>query len=121
MALNWLNEFANIIENATDKTKEHLSNNEAKHLNHEMKTLSKSINNFIEHYKLLDSYNEDNENTVKMINNEDDENNEDIENYEDDEKCKFCQIELNCGYDNDDLYHCQICHNIYDGCAQCMH
>lgn len=39
--------------------------------------------------------------------------------YIDNDKCKHCGVELSCGYDKDDWYHCQGCHNIYDGYAQC--
>lgn len=43
------------------------------------------------------------------------------ENYPDTGKCRHCSEELKGGYDKDDLYHCQVCHNVYDGCAQCPH
>lgn len=33
--------------------------------------------------------------------------------------CKFCGIMLNHGYDNSEMLHCQGCHNVYDGFAQC--
>lgn len=41
--------------------------------------------------------------------------------YPDTGKCRFCQVEISCGYDDDEWYHCQICHNVYDGNAQCVH
>jgi hypothetical protein len=34
-------------------------------------------------------------------------------------ECKFCKIILYGGFDNNDLMHCQWCHNIWDGNAQC--
>jgi hypothetical protein len=34
--------------------------------------------------------------------------------------CKFCQEELTFGHDKDDMIHCQHCHNIWDGFAQCQ-
>ncbi len=33
--------------------------------------------------------------------------------------CKFCNVELSYGHDKDDMIHCQFCHNIWDGNAQC--
>jgi hypothetical protein len=33
--------------------------------------------------------------------------------------CKFCKVELSYGYDKNDMLHCQICHNVWDGHAQC--
>jgi hypothetical protein len=39
-----------------------------------------------------------------------------VSNYE----CKFCKIILQHGYDSNDLMHCQGCHNIWDGNAQCQ-
>lgn len=36
-----------------------------------------------------------------------------------DTKCKFCDKLLNSiQHDEDDQWHCQVCHIIYDGCAQ---
>ena len=34
-------------------------------------------------------------------------------------ECKFCKIMLYGGYDTNDLMHCQCCHTIWDGNAQC--
>jgi hypothetical protein len=34
-------------------------------------------------------------------------------------KCQHCDSILTYGYDEDDMLHCQGCHNIWDGCAQC--
>lgn len=34
-------------------------------------------------------------------------------------KCKFCEKTLNYGFDDNDMLHCQICHRVWDGCAQC--
>ena len=33
--------------------------------------------------------------------------------------CRFCNIKLIGGYDDKELVHCQYCHNIWDGNAQC--
>jgi hypothetical protein len=38
---------------------------------------------------------------------------------EEEEKCRFCHIKLLCGMDKDKMIHCQYCHLIWDGCAQC--
>jgi hypothetical protein len=35
------------------------------------------------------------------------------------EKCKHCNVKLSCGYDDNEWFHCQGCHNVYDGHAQC--
>ncbi len=35
-------------------------------------------------------------------------------------KCQHCNMMLKYGYDDNDMLHCQGCHNIYDGNAQCM-
>ena len=35
------------------------------------------------------------------------------------EKCKFCDIMLIYGIDKDSMVHCQYCHMIWDGFAQC--
>ena len=34
-------------------------------------------------------------------------------------RCKFCKEELHNGFDKDDMIHCQLCHRVWDGCAQC--
>uniref|UniRef100_A0A6C0E7J5 Uncharacterized protein n=1 Tax=viral metagenome TaxID=1070528 RepID=A0A6C0E7J5_9ZZZZ len=34
-------------------------------------------------------------------------------------QCNFCIKELNAGYDENDMVHCQGCHRIWDGYAQC--
>lgn len=34
-------------------------------------------------------------------------------------KCNHCDKFLESGYDDNDMLHCQNCHNIYDGNAQC--
>ena len=33
--------------------------------------------------------------------------------------CRFCNVKLIGGYDDKELVHCQDCHNIWDGNAQC--
>ncbi len=33
--------------------------------------------------------------------------------------CRFCNVKLIGGYDDNELVHCQDCHNIWDGNAQC--
>ncbi len=33
--------------------------------------------------------------------------------------CRFCNVKLIGGYDDKELVHCQYCHNIWDGNAQC--
>jgi hypothetical protein len=33
--------------------------------------------------------------------------------------CRFCNVKLIGGYDDKELIHCQYCHNIWDGNAQC--
>ena len=33
--------------------------------------------------------------------------------------CKFCKVELSYGFDKNDMLHCQFCHNVWDGNAQC--
>ena len=35
------------------------------------------------------------------------------------ELCKFCNVKLNYGFDENEMLHCQDCHNIWDGNAQC--
>ena len=35
-------------------------------------------------------------------------------------KCKYCDMILESGIDDNDMLHCQLCHNIYDGNAQCQ-
>ena len=35
------------------------------------------------------------------------------------EKCKHCPEFLSCGYDKDNLLHCQGCHRVWNGYAQC--
>ena len=35
------------------------------------------------------------------------------------ELCKFCNVKLNYGFDENEMIHCQNCHNIWDGNAQC--
>lgn len=35
------------------------------------------------------------------------------------EKCRFCPEILSCGFDKDEMLHCQECHRIWDGNAQC--
>lgn len=47
--------------------------------------------------------------------------NETIQPDNDNETCIFCHVKLSIGYDEDEMFHCQICHNVYDGCAQCVH
>jgi (2Fe-2S) ferredoxin len=34
-------------------------------------------------------------------------------------QCNFCIKELHAGYDENDMVHCQGCHRIWDGYAQC--
>lgn len=34
-------------------------------------------------------------------------------------KCKLCDMILTYGFDENDMLHCQNCHNIWDGNAQC--
>ena len=34
-------------------------------------------------------------------------------------KCKFCKTNLLYGFDTNFMIHCQHCHNIWDGYAQC--
>jgi len=34
-------------------------------------------------------------------------------------KCIHCNMMLSCGYDKNNMMHCQSCHNIWDGFAQC--
>jgi hypothetical protein len=34
--------------------------------------------------------------------------------------CKFCKDKLIFGFDDDKMIHCQYCHNIWDGFAQCQ-
>jgi len=34
-------------------------------------------------------------------------------------KCRFCDDLLAYGYDDEEMMHCQKCHHIWDGCAQC--
>jgi hypothetical protein len=34
-------------------------------------------------------------------------------------KCQHCNKMLTYGYDDDDMVHCQKCHNVWDGYAQC--
>ena len=35
------------------------------------------------------------------------------------ELCIFCNVKLNYGFDENEMLHCQNCHNIWDGNAQC--
>lgn len=35
------------------------------------------------------------------------------------ELCIFCNVKLNYGFDENEMLHCQLCHNIWDGNAQC--
>lgn len=35
------------------------------------------------------------------------------------ELCIFCNVKLNYGFDENEMIHCQNCHNIWDGNAQC--
>lgn len=34
-------------------------------------------------------------------------------------KCKFCDMLLEYGFDENNMLHCQGCHNVWDGNAQC--
>jgi hypothetical protein len=34
-------------------------------------------------------------------------------------KCKFCDMLLETGFDENNMLHCQKCHNVWDGNAQC--
>ncbi len=34
-------------------------------------------------------------------------------------KCKFCDMLLVYGFDKNNMLHCQGCHNVWDGNAQC--
>ena len=45
--------------------------------------------------------------------------NEQNEHNEDNELCNFCNVILYGGMDNNNLMHCQGCHRIWDGNAQC--
>ncbi len=33
--------------------------------------------------------------------------------------CKFCNVKLSYGMDSNSMLHCQDCHNVWDGFAQC--
>jgi hypothetical protein len=33
--------------------------------------------------------------------------------------CKFCTAKLSYGMDSNSMVHCQDCHNVWDGFAQC--
>lgn len=33
--------------------------------------------------------------------------------------CTFCKMSLNFGMDENSMIHCQYCHNVWDGFAQC--
>jgi len=39
--------------------------------------------------------------------------------FNNDYECKFCKTMLSGGYDSNELMHCQGCHIIWDGNAQC--
>lgn len=36
------------------------------------------------------------------------------------ERCRHCSEKLHYGYDKNELLHCQNCHRIWDGFAQCQ-
>jgi len=39
--------------------------------------------------------------------------------FNNDYECKFCKTMLSGGFDSNELMHCQGCHIIWDGNAQC--
>lgn len=60
-------------------------------------------------------------NEITTENNQSNEIKENNEMTEDDISfmCRFCNVKLIGGYDDNELVHCQDCHNIWDGNAQC--
>ncbi len=53
-------------------------------------------------------------------NNENTQNNQEEINYNANFNCSFCNVSLYGGMDDNNLMHCQNCHNVWDGNAQCM-
>ena len=56
----------------------------------------------------------------QIAQNTQDQNNQEEINYNANSTCSFCDVVLYGGMDDNNLMHCQNCHNVWDGNAQCM-
>lgn len=84
------------------------------------KELFYELRRIADHLIKINKYDCDSE--LKQENNSEQENNPESEQEQHGLfKCKFCGKQLNYYYDENEMYHCQVCHNIYDGFAQCTH